>query len=173
MLEAPKPFLVGGKKARELVSELETKEARREQCQNSTARAPMEQNHLLALCDGNLLTNPQQYRRLEFWEAAPCVVRYMKGNPCRVILLRGDSELRLSSWCHLDWASCLLTRKSLTDQAYRSGLLFCVQRILSGNIQPAYVPTRALLVDLFTKALGPSQFVSLSNKLSIINVCVL
>ncbi|PNX58187.1 copia protein, partial [Trifolium pratense] len=41
---------------------------------------------------------------------------------------------------------------------------------LTGNIAPAYVPTQAQLADVFTKAIGPTQFTSLLSKLGICNL---
>lgn len=104
----------------------------------------MEQNHKLALANMEFLDDPELYRRLigrliylsvtrpdlaysihilsqfmqetrlEHWEAALRVVRYLKKNPGQGILLRSDSELCLEGWCDSDWASCPLTRRSLT-----------------------------------------------------------
>ena len=105
---------------------------------------PIEENHRLALAHGALLPDPGQYRRLvgrfiylcftrpelsysvhvlsqfmqqpreEHWQAALHVVCYLKGQPGQGVLLRRDSDLRLYGWCDSDWASCPLTRKSLT-----------------------------------------------------------
>ncbi|XP_021736577.1 uncharacterized protein LOC110703136 [Chenopodium quinoa] len=105
---------------------------------------PMEQNHKLAHASGELLKNPEAYCRLvgrliylavtrpdlaysvhilsqfmhepriEHWEAALRVVRYLKGSLGQGILLRSDSELTLEGWCDSDWAACPLTRRSLT-----------------------------------------------------------
>lgn len=105
---------------------------------------PIEQNHRLAHASGNLLSNPESYRRLvgrliyltvtrpdlaysvhilsqflqaprqEHFEAAVRVVRYLKGSPGQGILLRADSSLSLTGWCDSDWAACPLTRRSLT-----------------------------------------------------------
>ncbi|XP_019053692.1 PREDICTED: uncharacterized protein LOC109114853 [Nelumbo nucifera] len=106
---------------------------------------PIEQNHHLALANGVLMENPNQYRRLvgrliyltitrpelcycvhilsqfmqsprqEHWEAALRVVRYMKGYLGQCILFRSNSDLRLYAYCDSDWANCPLTRRSLTD----------------------------------------------------------
>lgn len=105
---------------------------------------PLEQNHNLALTDGPFLDDPERYRRLvgrliylsatrpelsyavhvlaqfmqqpreAHWDAALRVVRYLKGNPGQGILLRTDCDLTLYGWCDSDWASCPLTRRSLT-----------------------------------------------------------
>ncbi|RVW46987.1 Retrovirus-related Pol polyprotein from transposon TNT 1-94 [Vitis vinifera] len=105
---------------------------------------PIEQNHRLGLAKGELLSNPESYRRLvgrliylavtrpdlaysvhilsqfmqdpriEHWEAALRVVRYLKGTPGQGILLRADSDLSLQGWCDSDWAACPVTRRSLS-----------------------------------------------------------
>ena len=55
-----------------------------------------------------------QAPRLEHWEAAVRVVRYLKSNPGQGIVLSSDSDLHVSGWCDSDYAGCPLTRKSLT-----------------------------------------------------------
>ena len=105
---------------------------------------PIEQNHQLALAEGPFLDEPEKYRRLvgrliyltitrpelsyvvhilaqfmqtprqDHWDAALRVVRYLKGNPGQGIFLRSNSNLRLFTYCDSDWASCPLTRRSLT-----------------------------------------------------------
>jgi transposase InsO family protein len=243
------------------------------------ASTPMEQNHRLALAEGPELSHPDQFRRLvgrllylcftrpeltysvhvlsqfmhqprqEHWEAALRVVRYLKGKPGQGILLNRNCDLKLSGWCDSDWASCPLTRKSLTgwiihlgdspiswktkkqqtvsrssaEAEYRSMAatvcelkwlkdiladlsvshtqpmrLHCDSQsalhiaknpvfhertkhievdchlirdeILKGNIGPVYVPTTVQLADTFTKALGPTQFILLLDKLGICNL---
>lgn len=108
------------------------------------ATFPMEQNHNLGLAYGAFLADPAPYRRLvgrliylsvtrpdlaysvhilsqfmqqprdAHWEAALRVVRYLKKSPGQGILLHADSDLSLKGWCDSDWASCPLTRRSLT-----------------------------------------------------------
>ncbi|RVW83549.1 Retrovirus-related Pol polyprotein from transposon RE2 [Vitis vinifera] len=105
---------------------------------------PIEQNHRLGLANGELLSNLESYRRLvgrliylamtrpylaysihilsqfmqepriEHWEAALRVVRYLKGTPGQGILLHADSDLSLQGWCDSDWAACPVTRRSLS-----------------------------------------------------------
>ncbi|RVW29739.1 Retrovirus-related Pol polyprotein from transposon RE2 [Vitis vinifera] len=105
---------------------------------------PIEQNHRLGLANGELLSNPESYRRLvgrliylavtrpdlaysvhilsqfmqepriEHWEAALRVVRYLKGTLGQGILLRADSDLSLQGWYDSDWAACPVTRRSLS-----------------------------------------------------------
>ncbi|XP_057990645.1 uncharacterized mitochondrial protein AtMg00810-like [Hevea brasiliensis] len=101
------------------------------------AKTPLEQNHKLALTESDDVDDPAQYRRLvgwliyltitrldlsycvhifaqfmqqpkkAHWEAAVRVVHYLKGNPGQGILLHAN--------CDSDWASCPLTRRSLTS----------------------------------------------------------
>ncbi|XP_021737709.1 uncharacterized protein LOC110704229 [Chenopodium quinoa] len=239
---------------------------------------PIEQSHKLSLASGELLENPESYRRLvgrliylsvtrpdlaysvhilsqfmheprvEHWEAALRVVRYLKGTPGQGILLSADSDLTLQGWCDSDWAACPLTRRSLTgwlvflgkspiswktkkqptvatsssEAKYRCmsstthelkwlkalllslGVehpkaikLFCDNQsalyiarnpvfhertkhieidchivhdaITEGLIDPSYVSTKEQLADIFTKALGKSQFDHLLSKLGIYN----
>ena len=108
------------------------------------ATTPCEENHKLGSATGPLHSNPAMYRRLvgrliylcftrpdlaysvqvlsqfmqntrsEHWQAALRVVRYLKGHPGQCILLPRENNLQLSGWCVSDWASCPLTRKSLT-----------------------------------------------------------
>ncbi|CAO2835584.1 unnamed protein product [Amaranthus hypochondriacus] len=240
------------------------------------ATFPMEQNHRLARSTSLLLQDIEQYRRLvgrliylaftrpdlaysvhilsqflnaprqDHWDAAIRVVRYLKGCPGQGILLRSDCDLSLSGWCDSDWASCPLTRRSLSgwlvflgrspiswktkkqvtvsrssaEAEYRSmaavtcelkwlkGILlslgvqhpkamklYCDSQsalhlaqnpvfhertkhievdchylrdaIHDGTISPSHVPTNAQLADIFTKALGQSQFLFLLRKLGI------
>ena len=55
-----------------------------------------------------------QVQREDHWHAALCVICYLKGHPGQGVLLHRDSDLCLYGWCDSDWASCPLTRKSLT-----------------------------------------------------------
>ncbi|XP_026436952.1 uncharacterized protein LOC113334946 [Papaver somniferum] len=108
------------------------------------ASSPIDQHHRLALDDGPLYSDSSQYCRLvgcliyltithpelcysvhvlaqfmqsprvSHWEAALRVLRYLKGHPGQGILLRKDSALQLTAYCDFDWASCPLSRRSLT-----------------------------------------------------------
>ncbi|GAA0173633.1 transmembrane signal receptor [Lithospermum erythrorhizon] len=79
---------------------------------------PMEPNHKLGEYASPLLDDSEQYRRLkpkqDHWDAALRVVWYLKNSPGQGILLGSDSDLTLSGWCDSDWASCHMTRRSLT-----------------------------------------------------------
>ncbi|KAJ1697014.1 hypothetical protein LUZ63_005526 [Rhynchospora breviuscula] len=104
----------------------------------------MKQNHKLSTAIGEPMANPERYRRLvgrliyltitrpelcysvhilaqfmqtplqPHYNAALRVVWYFKGNPGQGIVLSSKSDLLLSGYCDSDWASCPLTRRSLT-----------------------------------------------------------
>ncbi|KAI5664580.1 hypothetical protein M9H77_23903 [Catharanthus roseus] len=108
------------------------------------ASTPVEPNHQLAKASGSLFDNPDRYRRLigkliyltltrpelayvvhtlaqfmhvprhAHWDAAIRVVRYLKGSPRRGIFLSSHSPLSLTAYCDSDWATCPITRRSLT-----------------------------------------------------------
>ncbi|GJX60795.1 retrovirus-related pol polyprotein from transposon TNT 1-94 [Tanacetum coccineum] len=108
------------------------------------ANIPLEQHHRLALADGEEIRDPKRYRRFvgcliyltitrpelsycvhvlsqfmqlpleEHWQATVRVVRYIKDNPGQGIFLHVDNDLRLYGYCDSDWASCPMTRRSLT-----------------------------------------------------------
>lgn len=108
------------------------------------APIPIEQNHHLAKSDQPFMSDPERYRRLigqliyltitrpelsysvhilaqfmhaprlDQWDAALRVVRYLKGQPGQGVLLRANSNLCISAFCDSDWASCPMTRRSLT-----------------------------------------------------------
>ncbi|KAJ4769875.1 Retroelement pol polyprotein-like [Rhynchospora pubera] len=105
---------------------------------------PIEQNHNLSIANGAPMNDPERYRRLvgrliyltitrpdlcysvhvlaQFmqapldihYNAAIRVLRYLKGSPGQGIVLSADNDLLLSGYCDSDWASCPLTRRSLT-----------------------------------------------------------
>lgn len=115
------------------------------------AGSPIDQNHQLALAKSPPLANPEKYRRLvgrliylsstrpdlsyaihilsqfmqkpkeDHWLAALKCVRYLKGTLGQGVLLKADSPLHLTGWCDSDWASCPLTRKSLTGWIVQFG----------------------------------------------------
>ncbi|GAA0186217.1 hypothetical protein LIER_33505 [Lithospermum erythrorhizon] len=72
----------------------------------------MEQNHRLDSSTSPLLCDVERFRRS--LEAALRVVKYLKGCPGQGILLGSDSDLHLTGWCDSDWASCPLTRRSVS-----------------------------------------------------------
>ncbi|XP_019093211.1 PREDICTED: uncharacterized protein LOC109129430 [Camelina sativa] len=115
------------------------------------AAFPLESTHQLAVSTSPLLQQPAQYRRLigrliylavtrpdlaycvhflaqfmqhpreDHWEAALCVVRYLKNNPGQGIFLRSDTPSQLTGWCDSDYSSCPLTRRSVTGYFIQLG----------------------------------------------------
>ncbi|XP_074310082.1 secreted RxLR effector protein 161-like [Silene latifolia] len=109
-----------------------------------TVYTPIRQRHNLALAKGYVLKDIMKYRRLvgrlvyltitrpdlvyavhilsqfvnearkEHWEAALRVVRYVKRNPSKGITLKKDSDLQIRGYCDSDYASCPLTRRSVS-----------------------------------------------------------
>ncbi|KAL6290819.1 hypothetical protein ACE6H2_008329 [Prunus campanulata] len=105
---------------------------------------PMEQNLKLNNEDGELLHNPETYRRLvgrliyltitrpdivhtvhilsQFMQsprtthkdAADRLLRYLKGTPGQGILLSSSNNFQLRAYCDSNWASCPMTRRSTT-----------------------------------------------------------
>lgn len=105
---------------------------------------PLEQNHKLAIDEGDFFGDPQGYRRLvgrlvyltftrpeltyavnmlaqfmqhprtKHWDAATRVVRYLKGCPGQGIFLSADSDLQLTAYCDSDWSTCPMTRRSVS-----------------------------------------------------------
>lgn len=108
------------------------------------ANTLMEQNHNLARSEAKLFTKPEKYRRLigrliyltitrpnlcysvhvlaqfmgapriDLWEDALRVLRYLKGFPGQGILLQRHYSLQLYGYCDSDSAGYPLTRRSLT-----------------------------------------------------------
>nr|KYP60469.1 Copia protein [Cajanus cajan]KYP68076.1 Copia protein [Cajanus cajan] len=106
---------------------------------------PMEQNHHLATINGVVSDDLEKYRWIvgcliyltimrpklcysvlllaqfmgepcvEHWDATLRVLWSLKGCPGQGILLCEESNFQLYAFCDSDWASCPLTRKSLTS----------------------------------------------------------
>ncbi|CAM8941571.1 unnamed protein product [Rhodiola kirilowii] len=105
---------------------------------------PMESHQRLAVSQSVIFDNPERYRRLigrlvyltitrpelsysvhtlaqfmqhpkvDHWNAAIRVLHYLKGHPGQGLHLSSSSSLQLHAYCDSDWASCPLTRRSLT-----------------------------------------------------------
>lgn len=106
---------------------------------------PLEQNHKLAVDEGDFFDDVQRYRRLvgrlvyltftrpeltyavnmlaqfmqkprkKHWEAAIRVVTYLKGCPGQGIFLSADLDFQLTAYCDSDWSACPMTRRSLSE----------------------------------------------------------
>ncbi|KAL9233204.1 hypothetical protein vseg_008229 [Gypsophila vaccaria] len=109
-----------------------------------TAFTPIQPRHNLALAKGYVLKDVMKYRRRigrlvyltitrpdlvyavhilsqffneprkEHWEGVLRVVRYIKRNPSKGISLKRNGSLNLVGYCDSDYASCPLTRRSLS-----------------------------------------------------------
>lgn len=112
---------------------------------------PLETGHKLALSKSTVLENPEEYRRLvgrliylavtrpdlafcvhllaqfmqtpreDHWAAALRVFRYLKNNTGQGILLRAETVFQFEGWCDSDYASCPLSRKSVTGYFIQLG----------------------------------------------------
>ncbi|GAV70146.1 hypothetical protein CFOL_v3_13644, partial [Cephalotus follicularis] len=54
-------------------------------------------------------------------KAALRVLRYLKREPGLGILMSSDNTLKLQAYCNSDWASCPMTRRSLTGYCIKLG----------------------------------------------------
>ena len=105
---------------------------------------PMEQNHKLLADKGPFYRDPVRFRRVvgrlvylaitrpelsytihilsqvmhkpreAHWDAVVRVLKYLKGCPGQGIMLKAVSDLRIRAFCDSDWASCPLSRRSLS-----------------------------------------------------------
>ncbi|GAA0164382.1 transmembrane signal receptor [Lithospermum erythrorhizon] len=130
--------------------------------------------------------------RYNHWVAVLRVVKYLKGSPEQGILLKSSCDLQLSGWRDSDWASCPLTRRSVSgwvvflgdspaswkskkqiivarssaEAEYRS-MEVVTYAILDGLIANSHISTSEQLTDIFTKTLGKRQFEYILHKLGI------
>nr|XP_016503536.1 PREDICTED: uncharacterized mitochondrial protein AtMg00810-like [Nicotiana tabacum] len=56
-----------------------------------------------------------QSPRLSHFSAALRVLRYLRSDPCQGIILNTNPTLDLLAFCDADWASCLETRRFVSD----------------------------------------------------------
>uniref|UniRef100_A0A3Q7G9E8 Integrase catalytic domain-containing protein n=1 Tax=Solanum lycopersicum TaxID=4081 RepID=A0A3Q7G9E8_SOLLC len=62
----------------------------------------------------HLLSQFMHEPKVDHLNAAMRVLRYLKGHPGQGILLRADSNLQILAYCDSDWATCPLSRKSVS-----------------------------------------------------------
>lgn len=62
-----------------------------------------------------------QEPRIEHWEAALHVIRYLKGTIGQGILLRATSPIHLTGWPDSDWAGCSGSRRLVTGWLVQIG----------------------------------------------------
>ncbi|XP_031268944.1 uncharacterized protein LOC116127439 [Pistacia vera] len=75
-------------------------------------KLPMEQNLKLRMDDGQPLSDPLPYRRLQ--HAAHQVLHYIKNAPGQGLLFPSSSFFHLQGYTDSDWASCPNSRLSIT-----------------------------------------------------------
>ncbi|XP_060190905.1 uncharacterized mitochondrial protein AtMg00810-like [Lycium barbarum] len=59
--------------------------------------------------------------KMSHYETALHVVRYIKGNPRLGLLMTNKQSNKITAHCDADWASCLLSRKSVTGFCIKLG----------------------------------------------------
>ncbi|CAM8949458.1 unnamed protein product [Rhodiola kirilowii] len=114
-------------------------------------KTPMELKHKLSLSQAPLLDDPLPYRILvgkliyltitrpdlaytvhilsqfmhkptaDHLQAVHRVLRYIKGAPAQGLLFPAMSDLTINAYCDADWASCPITRKSITGYCITLG----------------------------------------------------
>jgi len=62
-----------------------------------------------------------QQPKQDHWTTTLRVVRYLKNNLGQGILLRAETPFCFTGWCDSDYASCPLTRKSVTGYFIQLG----------------------------------------------------
>ncbi|XP_050890595.1 uncharacterized mitochondrial protein AtMg00810-like [Lathyrus oleraceus] len=89
---------------------------------------PLEPNHNLALDSSPLYENPSQYHSQFMhephhghWDAAMHVLRYLKSSLEQGIIIPRDNDLRLVAYCDSNYASCPLTRRSVSGYVIKLG----------------------------------------------------
>ncbi|CAM8898856.1 unnamed protein product [Rhodiola kirilowii] len=115
------------------------------------SKTPIELKHKLGLSTKPTLADPMPYRRLvgkliyltitrpdlaypvhilsqfmqgpteEHLGAAHKLLRFIKGSPAQGLFFPSSSDLRLQAFCDADWASCPVTRKSITGHCVLLG----------------------------------------------------
>ena len=62
----------------------------------------------------HVLSQVMHKPREAHWDAVVRVLKYLKGCPEQGIMLKAVSDLRIRAFCDSDWASCPLSRRSLS-----------------------------------------------------------
>ncbi|XP_039066361.1 uncharacterized mitochondrial protein AtMg00240-like [Hibiscus syriacus] len=68
-----------------------------------------------------LLSQFMQKPRKLHLDTALRVVRYIKSSPGQGVLLSTESQCQLQAFCDLDWATCAMTRRSVTSFCVKLG----------------------------------------------------
>ncbi|KAK3017876.1 hypothetical protein RJ639_004172 [Escallonia herrerae] len=122
----------------------------------------------------HVLSQFMQQLREEHWEAALRVVRYLKGNPGQGILKSLGVSHNFAMHLSCDSQAALHIAKNPVFHERTKHIEvdchFVRDEIIKDNIHPQFVPSYAQLADIFTKALGESQFDHFTRKLGIRNL---
>jgi len=62
-----------------------------------------------------------QRPKVQHWQAALRVLRYIKNQPSLEILMSSQKDMCLTSFCDADWAACPNTRRSITGYLLKLG----------------------------------------------------
>ncbi|XP_019085574.1 PREDICTED: uncharacterized protein LOC109126467 [Camelina sativa] len=69
----------------------------------------------------HMLARFMQQPRTNHWEAALRLVRYLKSDPGQGVLRRSTGDFQITGWCDSDYATCSLTRRSVTGYIVQLG----------------------------------------------------
>ncbi|XP_015168858.1 uncharacterized mitochondrial protein AtMg00810-like [Solanum tuberosum] len=67
------------------------------------------------------LSQFMQQPKISHWDAALKVIRYIKGEPSKGLLMSADKKFSLTGFCDADWAACPNTRRSVTGFLLKFG----------------------------------------------------
>lgn len=68
-----------------------------------------------------MLSQFMQQPKLSHWKAALRVIKYIKMEPGRGLLMSSKQKLQLNGYCDADWAACPSTRRSVTGFILKFG----------------------------------------------------
>nr|GEY86708.1 hypothetical protein [Tanacetum cinerariifolium] len=100
-------------------------------------------------------------------QAAIHLLKYLKGTILKGFLYPVQPHLQMIGFSDADWASCLMTRRSLTGYCILLGH-YLVSWKTKKQPTAAFIPTHLQLADVMTKALGQVQHTFLVDKLGLI-----
>ena len=67
------------------------------------------------------LSQFMQQPKVSHWDAALRVVRYIKGDPGKGLLLSSNQKPQLTGFCDADWAACPNTKRTVTGSILKFG----------------------------------------------------
>ncbi|GJZ52807.1 retrovirus-related pol polyprotein from transposon TNT 1-94 [Tanacetum coccineum] len=114
------------------------------------AEFPLPTELKLSLDKGTPLKDPSSYRRL----AAMHLLIYLKGTVLKGLFYPVQPHLQITGFTDADWASCLMTRKSLTEAEYKAMAATTCELLWLSYLRQ----------DLKTKVKLPVTLIKLPNK---------